>query len=404
MSWASMSGRRSAERGLRETVGGPPHTAKTMRFLHTSDWHLGRTLHGVSLLEPQRTFLRWLVALAVERRVDAVLVAGDVYDRAVPPPDAVRLLDDVLAELSRAGITVVLTSGNHDSAVRLGFGSVLAATAGVHLRTRLADLTEPVVVGGVGVYGIPYLLPDAVMEELQAQRSHESVLAAAISRIRADAQRRGLGATVVIAHAFVTGGAASESERDIRVGGIGEVPAAVFAGADYVALGHLHGAQQVAPNARYSGSPLPFSFSERHHAKSVALVDVEVGSSSRCEVVATPVAHPMVELRGRLAELLAAPDPGADAWVKAILTDTQRPPAAMERLRERWPHTLLLEFRPDAEPVEAADDLARLGRTTDPIEVCSLFVEWVDSTYPDRDQVDALHSALEAVRRTELLA
>lgn len=374
-----------------------------MRFLHTSDWHLGRTLHGEPLLEHQRTFLRWLVATAVARRVDAVLVAGDVYDRAVPPTDAVRLLDDALADLSSAGITVILTSGNHDSAIRLGFAGALAARADVHLRTRPADLAEPVVLDGVGVYGIPYLLPDAVMAELCAERSHEAVLAAATERIRQDAERRSLDAIVVIAHAFVTGGAASGSERDIRVGGIGDAPAGVFAGIDYVALGHLHGAQQVAPNARYCGSPLPFSFGERHHTKSVALVEVSDGTVSH-ELLATPVPRPMAELSGRLEELLAAGGPASDAWIKVVLTDPHRPPAAMDRLRERWPYTLVLDFCPDTEQVAASDDLARLGRTSDPIEVCSLFVEWVDSTYPDRAQVDALHRAVEAVRRAELSA
>jgi DNA repair protein SbcD/Mre11 len=376
-----------------------------VRFLHTSDWHLGRTLHGEPLLAHQRTFLTWLTALAVDRGVDAVLVAGDVYDRAVPPPDAVALLDDALAGLAAAGVQVVLTSGNHDSAVRLGFGTALAARAGVHLRTRLAELTHPVVFGDVGVYGIPYLLPDAVMAELGAARSHESVLRAAVTKIRTDASRRGLTHVVVLAHAFVTGGAPSESERDITVGGIGDAPAAVFDGIAYAALGHLHGAQQLAPNVRYSGSPLPFSFSERGHRKSVALIDVAVDGAITTELVPTPVPHPLAEIRGRLEELLAAASgPPASAWVRAVLTDPVRPSAPMERLRERWPHTLMLDFQPDVEPVEPAADLARLRQVTDPIEVCSLFVEWVQSTYPDRRQRDALETVVVAVRRAELSA
>ena len=242
-----------------------------MKLLHTSDWHLGRTLHGEPMLEHQRAFLAWLVDTAVERGVDAVLVAGDVYDRAVPPTDAVALLDDTLGRFAAANVDVVITSGNHDSAIRLGFGRRLATQAGVHLRTDLSALADPVVLEDLAIYGIPYLLPDAVMTELGADRSHTSVLAAAVDRIRADAEARGLSKIVVLAHAFVTGGAPSESERDIRIGGIGDAPASVFGGLTYVALGHLHGAQQVAPNVRYAGSPLAFSFSERHHRKSVAL-------------------------------------------------------------------------------------------------------------------------------------
>ena len=165
-----------------------------MRLLHTSDWHLGRTLHGESLLEHQAVFLDWLLAQAVGQEVDAVVVAGDVYDRAVPPVDAVRLLDrDADARSPRAGIPVLMISGNHDSAVRLGFGSGLSEAAGIHLRTSLGDLARPVVLtddaGEVAVYGIPYLLPDAVMADLGAERSHASVLAAAAALIHADAAR-----------------------------------------------------------------------------------------------------------------------------------------------------------------------------------------------------------------------
>jgi exonuclease SbcD len=373
-----------------------------MKLLHTSDWHLGRTLHGEPMLDHQRAFLTWLVELAVERRVDAVLVAGDVYDRAVPPTDAVALLDDVLARFSAAAIDVVLTSGNHDSAIRLGFGRSLAARAGVHLRTDLSALTDPVVLEDLAVYGIPYLLPDAVLADLGAERSHAAVLDKALARVRADATARGLDKIVVLAHAFVTGGAESESERDIRVGGIGDVPAAVFSGLTYAALGHLHGAQQVAGNARYSGSPMPFSFSERNHHKSVALVDVAGDGSVAVELVPTPVTRPMAELRGRLEDLLTATDgPPADAWLRVVLTDPSRPSAPMERLRERWPHTLVLDFQPDTERVAAADDLARLRRQSDPVEICALFVEWVDSTLPDRRQREELAAAVEAVRDAE---
>src|SRR5580692_1878334 len=167
-----------------------------MRLIHTSDWHLGRTLHGVSLLEYQAVFLDWLVGQAVAGQADAVLVAGDIYDRAVPPLEAVTLLDRTLAAFAEAAVPVVLISGNHDSPVRLGFGSALSERAGVHLRTSVADIDHPVILsdahGAVGIYGIPYLLPDAVMDDLGAERSHASVLAAASERIRADATARGL--------------------------------------------------------------------------------------------------------------------------------------------------------------------------------------------------------------------
>ena len=383
-----------------------------MRFIHTSDWHLGRSLHGEPLLEHQRTFLGWLTDLAVERRADAVLVAGDVYDRAVPGTDAVRVLDEALVGLVTAGVAVVMISGNHDSAIRLGFGSALHELAGVHVRTRVCDLATPAVLhdesGALAVYGIPYLLPDAAMEDLGAERSHRSVLSAAVGRIRADAAARGIDRTVVLAHAFVTGAAQSESERDIRVGGIGDAPASVFEAVTYTALGHLHRQQHIGDRIGYCGSPLAFSFSERDHVKSVTLIDIDGEGAVRNEVVPAPTPRPLREVRGRLEELLArgATDLAdlADAWVKVVLTDPARPHAPMERLRERWPHTLMLDFRPEETPTDSATELARLREMTEPVEICAAFVEWVDSTRPTASQRHALQSVIDAVARAELSA
>ena len=387
-----------------------------MRLIHTSDWHLGRTLHGESLLEHQGSFLRWLLDQAVTRQVDAVLVAGDVYDRAVPPTDAVRLLDEALAGFFHARIPVVLTSGNHDSWVRLGFASRLSEAAGIHLRTRVEDITRPVILrdshGEVGIYGIPYLLPDAVMAELGAERSHAAVLAAAGERIWADAAGRGLARAVVIAPAFVTGGQACDSERDIRVGGIADAPAHVLAGCSYLALGHLHGQQRVgtggAATAGYSGSPLAFSFSERHHRKSVTLAEIGGDGTVVTELLPTPVPRPLREVRGRLADLLARADADlaelAGAWVKAVLTDQARPMAPMERLREKWPHTIALDFQPEGGLAGPEADLARLAEAVDPVEICGLFVDYVAGAPPDEAQQAVLREAVETAQHGEAAA
>ncbi len=382
-----------------------------MRLIHTSDWHLGRTLHGADLLEYQAAFLSWLLGQAVSHRADAILVAGDVYDRAVPSVDAVALLDRTLLAFSRAGIPVIITSGNHDSAVRLGFGSGLSEVAGVHLRTSVADITRPVLIedshGPVAIYGIPYLLPDAVLAELGADRTHKSVLSAAAQRIRDDIAARGVSRAVVLAHAFVTGGQGSESERDIRVGGIADVPASVFAGFSYVALGHLHGQQQVSaasggPLVRYSGSPLAFSFSERQHAKSVTLAEIDAAGQVTVTLLATPVPRPLREVRGRLDDLLRrAGDDLADlagAWVKAVLTDPARPMSPMERLRGKWPHTLILEFAPDGGLTPAGVDLERLAAAVDPVEICGLFVEYTSGGPADEAQRAVLRAAVEAAQ------
>jgi DNA repair protein SbcD/Mre11 len=383
-----------------------------VRLLHTSDWHLGRTLHGEDLLAHQAIFLDWLLDEAMEHHVDAIVVAGDVYDRAVPPVDAVAVLDNALHRFAAAGIPVVLISGNHDSAVRLGFGSRLSEIAGVHLRTSVADVARPVVLtdehGEVAVYGIGYLLPDAVMQDLGAERSHASVLAAAAGLIRADASERGIARTVVAAHAFVTGATGCESERDIRIGGIADVPASVFSGLSYVALGHLHGQQNVPSGVagttiRYSGSPLAFSFSERNHAKSVTLADLDENGRVTTTLLAAPVPRRLREVRGRLADLLAddqRPDL-ADAWLRVVLTDRVRPAAPMERLRAKWPYVLALDFEPEGGLTGQAIELRHVARSADPLQICASFVEFASGGAAGPDQLAILRDVVEAVQQAE---
>ena len=204
-----------------------------MRILHTSDWHLGRSFHRVGLLDAQAAFIDHLIATARDERVDAVLVAGDVYDRALPSLPAVELFDDALHRLAALGVPTVMISGNHDSARRLGVAAGLIGRAGIHLRTDPAGCATPVLLadahGEVAFYGLPYLEPALVREEFDLGRAgHTEVLAAAMERVRADLAARPAGTrSVVLAHAFVTGGAACDSERDISVGGVAAVPAEV---------------------------------------------------------------------------------------------------------------------------------------------------------------------------------
>ncbi len=386
-----------------------------MRFLHTSDWHLGRRLHGAELLADQEVFLGWLLELAVLETVDAVLVSGDVYDRAQPGADAIALMDRTLAAFSRAGIPLVISSGNHDSAVRLQYAGAVLAEAGIHLRTSIDQATDPVLLtdaaGEVGVYGIPFVIPDAAVELLEVERSHAAVLGALVDRIRLDASSRSLDRVVVMAHAFVTGGTACESEREIRVGGVGDTPAEVFDGVSYVALGHLHGPQVVrlagsTTVVEYSGSPMAFSFSERDHTKSVTVVDVDAAGHVSTRRVPAPVPRPLVQVSGRLADLLAraAGDLAglADAWVKVVLTDPGRLANPMEQLRAHWPHTLVLEFAPerDDEPL----GLTRLTEASDPVEICAEFVRTVSGDAPSPLQRAVLGDAVLATQRAEVSA
>jgi DNA repair protein SbcD/Mre11 len=369
-----------------------------VRLLHTSDWHLGRSFHQVGLLDAQAQFVDHLVEVVRAESVDAVLVSGDVYDRAIPAPDTVALLSQAVTRLVDAGAAVVLSSGNHDSAIRLGFASDLLARSGLHIRSAASGVGTPVVLGDVAVYPLPYLEPSVVARDLDAdERTHAGVLRAAMSRVRDDAGRRP-GRSVVMAHAFVTGGATSDSERDIAVGGVSAVHPGTFAGVDYVALGHLHGRQQVGDTVRYSGSPVALSFSEHRQTKGSWLLDV--GDRVSVEAVDAPVPRPLAVLRGDLEELLGDPRHASaeHAWCQVTLTDTIRPLGAMERVRRRFPHTLELRF----EPQGAAAPLHTYAQRTsvaDPVEVCCGFLGHVrGGRAPDEDERVLLASAVEAVR------
>jgi DNA repair protein SbcD/Mre11 len=332
-----------------------------VRILHTSDWHLGRHFHGQGMLTHQAAYADHLIATIEAERVDLVVVSGDIYDRALPPVDAVQLADDTFARLAASRARVVMTSGNHDSARRLGFNSRLVDAAGFHLRTVADSVAVPVVVddehGPVAVYGIPYLEPDLLRHAWQLPaRSHQAAMAEAVARIRADLATRRGARSVVLAHAFVAGGQSSESERDISVGGVSLVSAATFDGFDYVALGHLHGRQTISERVRYSGSPLAYSFSEADHLKGSWLVDLGAGGEVGAEFVEAPVPRPLARLVGTLDELLSDSRHTAaeQAWVQATLTDAIRPAQAMARLQQRFPHTAALVFAPQgAGPVHA---------------------------------------------------
>src|SRR4051794_22670933 len=323
-----------------------------MRLLHTSDWHIGRSLHGTDLLAEQEAVLSGLAAVVRAEQVDVVLVAGDVYDRAVPSADATAVLDRVLSRLRAAGAAVVLTPGNHDSARRLGFASGLLAVSGVHVRAATGGLDSPVLLadehGEVAIYGLPYLEPEVARFELgmPAARSHEAVLAEAMDRVRADLFLRPGARSVVLAHAFVGGGQPSESERDISVGGVDLVPAPVFDGVDYVALGHLHRPQTLTPRLRYSGSPLAYSFGEAGQQKQAWLVDLDRSGLSEVRAVPLPTPRPLTLLTGTLDELLADPAHRAveEHFVSARLTDDVRPSDPMRRLQTRFPHCVHLEW------------------------------------------------------------
>ena len=381
-----------------------------MRILHTSDWHLGRSFHSVGMLGAQAAYVDHVLEVVEAEQVDLVVVSGDVYDRALPPVDAVELADDTFARLAATRAAVVVSSGNHDSPARLGFNSRLADAAGVHLRTRWQDVGTPVLLddahGTVAVYGIPYLEPDAVRAawDLPA-RSHEAALAAAMTRVSADLGRRAGTRSVVLAHAFVAGSPdtagrmTSDSERDISVGGLQIAPTSLFTGVDYAALGHLHGRQTLTETVRYSGSPLAYSFSEASQTKGSWLVDLGADGLTSAEFVAAPVPRRLATLRGRLEDLLAGREhAGAEeAWLQVTLTDPRRPMDAMARLQERFPHTLMIGFQPEGATASRGPVMPRVDGRSD-LDVALGFVAEVRALEATTEEELLLQLACDACR------
>jgi DNA repair protein SbcD/Mre11 len=367
-----------------------------LRLLHTSDWHLGRQFHGFSLLDEQARAMDRLVELAGEAEVDLVVIAGDLYDRAIPPADAVRLFTDTLARLRATGAAVVAIAGNHDSHVRVSVYDELLAAQGVTIRGRWQRAAEPVLVtprrGGaaVAVYPLPYLEPllegpalqqladpstPVAGEDAQHQRpariDHQRAMELALLPVRTDlAHRPGLR-SVLVAHAFVAGGRSSESERDLTVGNAEAVAVPTFAGFDYVALGHLHGAQQLdGPRLAYSGTPLPYSFSEQDQLKSVRLVELDAQGTPAVEAVPLGVGRPLRTLQGPLEQLLSDPslEEARGAWVRVLLSDDQLPRQAMTRLRERFPHAVELRHQPPGQLRSSASERSqRILQAADPL-------------------------------------
>ncbi|HEY4022813.1 MAG TPA: exonuclease SbcCD subunit D [Pseudonocardiaceae bacterium] len=379
-----------------------------MRLLHTSDWHVGRTFHGRDLLADQEIVLGAIAETVEVEQVDVVVVSGDLYDRAVPSAEAVATCTRALSRIRRAGAELVIIAGNHDSAQRLGAFAEFAAAGGLHLRTSVAELDRPVLLadehGPVACYGIPYLEPDPARHALGMPelRGHAGVLGEAMNRIRTDLAARGSGVrSVVLAHAFVTGAAASDSERTIAVGGIEDVPASVFDGVDYVALGHLHGAQTLAEHLRYAGSPIAYSFSEATQHKSVWLVDLGPDGLAAVRRQELPVPRRLATVRGELADLLADPANGSvvDRYLYAVLTDPVRPLDAMRRLRERFPFAVRLDWLPDGVEARPASRGAEHGR--DDAVLAEEFVVDCRGSAPSATERALFSQAFEAVRQLE---
>lgn len=384
-----------------------------MKILHTSDWHLGRTLHKVSLADAQRDVMDQICRIAADEQVDLVVISGDVFDHVMPSAESLELLEEALVALLKLA-PVVLTAGNHDSLRRLGYGSKLFAD-NLHVRTRMEDVGGGVDFadehGTVRVYPIPYLHPESARhvladdEELEA--SHTAVLSAAMDRVRADLAAREPVRSVVLAHAWVAGGSNSDSERDISVGGLGTVGTDVFAGVDYVALGHLHGPQEpTTPDGRtrlrYSGSPLRYSFSEVSQEKSVTIVEIGPDGVDEIRTVGIEQPRGMAVLRGTMEELLdpANHTEAIDCWVSAVVTDDARPSKMWPRIKERFGYALAVQHEP-ASGFVTSGPRGNVAIQT-PAQVAAEFVQYVTNGEIQPGELAAFDKAVQKVKGAQV--
>lgn len=320
-----------------------------MKLLHLSDLHLGIRINGFSMLEDQSYILGQILEIAKEEKPQAVLLCGDLYDKAVPPSEAVQLLDSFLVALSEMGIRVFAISGNHDSAERLSFGSRLMAGSGVYMAPVYHSGIQSLILedefGPVYFWMIPFVKPAQVRRFFPEEQieSYTDALERVIGSLDIDKKKR----NVLLAHQFVTDGERSESE-DVCVGGLDNVDSAVFDPFDYVALGHLHRPQHIGRGTlRYCGTPLKYSFSEKNDQKSVTVV--ELGEKGNITLRACPLRplRDLRELRGTYEELTLRDNymnTATQDYIKVILTDEEEIPSAMGRLRNVYPNIMSLQY------------------------------------------------------------
>jgi len=384
-----------------------------MRIAHLADLHIGRVFHGQSLLDDQRHALDQVTEVVRREKVEAVVLAGDLYDRALPGAEAVRLFDSFLRDLVEGlKLPVVAIAGNHDSADHLGFGSWLFSRGDYHIRGRWESGLYPVTLedahGEVTFYPLPYVEPEAAGSLLadapDEPASHRAVLRAMAAEARRHRAAAGVERAVLVAHGFVRGVAppaeSPRSERTLYLGGVGAVPASDLEGFEYVALGHLHRPQSVTPDdrVRYSGSLMKYSFDEVDQSKGLSLI--ELGPRGERTVQHLPIAprRDLATARGTLRELLDDPalEPLRGSFLSVELTEYPPPLEAMERLRQRFPHVVELHFqRPAGLAVPAAG--AAPPATRDPEEVFAEFFTRFDRP-PTEDDRAVFRQALATAR------
>lgn len=349
-----------------------------MRILHTADWHLGKMFYGEYLTDDQEYVLRQqFLPLLKEAAVDVVVIAGDIYDRSLPPTGAVELFDEMITKIANeAHIPCMIISGNHDSATRLSFGNNLLSAQGIYIAGDWNKLANPVIMedkfGKVSFYLIPFADPAEIRQQFGNRdvHDHESALRQVLAYYP-----RGTARSVCVAHAFVTGGITSDSERPLAIGGTEVVDVSCFDGFSYTALGHLHGPQQAGgrKNVRYAGSLLKYSFGEARQKKSFLLVDMDGNGQVAFESIPIMSRRDVRIIEGDFATLMAAEDTQTDDFILARVLDSEPILDGMTKIRQKYPNALALET-PNRRMMGMQEGPRAVGKTTE-FELFQSFVQ-----------------------------
>lgn len=380
---------------------------KSMKFIHTADWHLGKLVHGVYMTNDQREVLNQFIKVVEEEKPDAIVIAGDLYDRSVPPTEAVELLDEVLFKLNvELGTPIVAISGNHDSAERLSFGSSWYRNSKFYLTGKLSGDFRPVHINGVNFYLIPYAEPGIVRQILgdDTIHTHQEAMRAIIDNIEKSMNHR--EPNIFVGHAFVLGGQTTDSERTLSVGGSGCVGAELFAPFSYTALGHLHSPDAIRHNTvKYSGSLLKYSFSEAKQNKSISIIEMKENGEFEHRYRSLTPKYDMREAEGYLEELL---DPmvyeqqKCDDYLKITLLDEGALIDPINKLRQVYPNVLHLERK-----ISLTDMKKKTSFTVEKderkseLELFELFFKEMTTADFTKEKRDVMAAVIEKVQKEE---
>lgn len=373
-----------------------------MRLMHLADLHIGKKVHEFSMLEDQKYILEEILRIIDEQKPDAVLIAGDNYDKSIPPTEAVGLFDDFLVKLANREVQTLVISGNHDSAQRLAFGSRLMKSRGLHISPVYDGKIDKIILqdeyGDVNIYMLPFVKPANVRQyfpDVEIENYTE-----AIKCVLDDLHIDGSSRNVLMAHQFVTGSQRSDSE-EINVGGLDNVDFCVFEGFDYVALGHIHRPQNVGKKwIRYSGTPLKYSFSEADHQKSVTMLDMGKKGEISINTVDLIPLRDMVKIRGNYMEITAKSfyeNRNLEDYYHITLTDEEDVPEALNKLRVIYKNIMRLEYDNTRTRSDAQIELTTDIETKSPLELIDEFYHLQNNQSMSKTQREYLEKLIDEI-------